>query len=48
MTAPANATIRSLWARVWRIRLGRYAMRASRALADLAERLLPEDLRRSL
>lgn len=33
--------------RIWRIRLGRWAMRASRALRDLAEWLLPEDLRRN-
>ncbi len=34
MTAPANATIRQLWARIWRIRLARWAMRASRAPND--------------
>lgn len=46
MPAPANATILALWARIWRIRLARLAMRASRALSNLAEWLLPEDLRR--
>ena len=46
MTAPANATIRTLWTRIWRIRLARYAMKGANALTALAEWLLPEDLKR--
>jgi len=46
MTAPANATIYQLLARIWRMRLARWAMRASRAFDDLAEWILPADLRR--
>lgn len=48
MTAPANANVRALFVRIWRIRLARWAMRSSRAFNDLAEWLLPEDLRRDL
>ncbi len=48
MTDLSNATIRQLWVRIWRIRLARWAMRASRAFADLAEWIMPEDLRRLL
>ncbi|WP_281024523.1 hypothetical protein [Methylocystis rosea] len=44
MTAPVSA----LFVRIWRIRLARWAMRGSRAFDDLAERLLPEDLRHRL
>ncbi|WP_196400381.1 hypothetical protein [Methylocystis sp. H4A] len=46
MNAPA--TIPQLFVRVWRMRLARSAMRVSRAFDDLAEWLLPEDLRRGL
>lgn len=42
----ANATIRELFARIWRIRLARWALSASRFFADIAEWLLPEDLKR--
>jgi hypothetical protein len=46
MNAPA--TIARLWARIWRIRLAFFAMRASSRFADLAEWLMPEDLRSKL
>ncbi|KAF0126679.1 MAG: ABC-type transport system involved in lipoprotein release permease component [Xanthobacteraceae bacterium] len=48
VTDLSNATIRQLWVRIWRIRLARWAMRACRAFADLAEWLMPEDLRTRL
>ncbi len=48
MTDLSNATIRQLWARIWRIRLARWAMWACHAFADLAEWLMPEDLRTRL
>ena len=48
MTAPANATLPALFTRTWRMRLGRYAIRLARAFTDLAEWLMPEDLRRRL
>jgi hypothetical protein len=48
MTDLSHATIRQLWLRVWRIRLARWATRAARAFADLAEWIMPEDLRRRL
>ena len=35
-----------LIARAWRIRLARIAMKAAAGLMTVAERLLPEDLRR--
>ena len=48
MTDMSNAIIPQLWLRVWRIRLACWATRAARAFADLAEWLMPEDLRRGL
>ncbi len=48
MTDMSNATIRQLWVRMWRIRLARWAMWTCRAFADLAEWLMPEDLRHRL
>lgn len=48
MTVPANAAVRELWARMWRIRLACLAMRVAHVFADLAEWLLPEDLKRRL
>ncbi len=48
MSAPANADIRELWVRMWRLRLAIWATRAARAFADLAEWLMPEDLKRGL
>ncbi len=48
MTDFSDATIRPLWARIWRIRLAQWAMLACRAFADLAEWIMPEDLRRKL
>ncbi len=46
MIAPANATKLWLSARLLRIGLALLAMRGAHALDALAERLLPEDLRR--
>jgi hypothetical protein len=46
VTEPTLAEARRLFFRLWRIRHGRLALRASRAFADLAERLLPMDLLR--
>lgn len=48
MTAPepSFAETRRLFVRLWRIRLGRWAIRVSNVFARLAERLLPEDLLR--
>jgi hypothetical protein len=46
MTAPANATKLRIFARIWRVGLALWAMRGAHALDALAERLLPEDLRR--
>ncbi|WP_171015166.1 hypothetical protein [Methylocystis sp. B8] len=48
MTAPANANVRALFVRIWRIRLARWAMRSSRPFNDLADWFLPEDLKRRL
>ena len=45
MTDLSQATIPQLVVRIGRIRLARWAMRACRAFADLAEWLMPEDLR---
>lgn len=47
MIAPANASARRLWARMLRLQLALWAMRAARAFDALAERLLPEDFRRA-
>jgi hypothetical protein len=41
-----NRSLPALFARVWRIRLGRYAMKITIAFAAASERLYPEDLRR--
>ena len=48
MTDLSQATIPQLWIRIQRIRLARWAMRSCRAFADLAEWIMPEDLRRKL
>ncbi|MGJ0535585.1 hypothetical protein [Methylocystis sp.] len=48
MTDMSNATIRQLWVRIWRMRLARWSLRASRRFTDLAEWLTPEDLRTRL
>jgi hypothetical protein len=46
MTPPAAAKAR-LWARIARIQLALWTMRAARALDALAKRLLPADLKRT-
>jgi|GEM_PF-6161919 len=46
MTEPANATKLRILARIWRVGLALLSMRCAHALDALAERLLPEDLRR--
>jgi hypothetical protein len=48
MTYMSNATIPQLWLRIQRMRFARWSLRASRAFADLAEWLMPEDLRTRL
>jgi hypothetical protein len=45
MKPPANDKAH-LWARIVRIQLARWAMRASQIFDDLAEWILPTDLRR--
>jgi hypothetical protein len=44
--SPSHPCLPALFARVWRIRLARYAMKTSNLFAALAERIMPEDLRR--
>jgi hypothetical protein len=46
MSEPTLAEALRLYTILLRIRLGRLALRASRRLADLAERLLAPELRR--
>jgi hypothetical protein len=48
MTDLSHATAPQLWLRIWRIRLAIWATRAARAFADLAEWIMPDDLKRGL
>lgn len=48
MIAPASATKLRIMARIWRVSLALLAMRGAHALDALAERILPEDLRRRM
>jgi hypothetical protein len=48
MSALSNPATRQLWVRIARVSLALFAMRGARALGELAERLLPADLRREL
>jgi hypothetical protein len=48
MSALSNPATRQLWARIVRVWLALWALRGARALGELAERLLPADLRREL
>ncbi len=46
MMAPANATKLRIFARIWRVGLALWAMRGAQALDDLAEWIMPDDLKR--
>jgi small neutral amino acid transporter SnatA (MarC family) len=45
-SAVSHLGLGALIARVWRIKIARYAIKAGSGLLTVAERILPKDLRR--